>query len=118
MIAVVSPNFDCNHDIETYLNQFSENLPNDKYVKYLLTSETSICRKEYENTEFISIPFRADNGSGLSKLFWALKMRKILIQLYRQSKIEYVNLDDTGLMVNLLLPKCVPIISTASSSTL
>ncbi len=107
MIAIVLPNFDCNHDVEPYLNQFSENLPKNRYVKYLLTSEIRKNRKQYENVELISIPFSGNSGIGLNKFFWALRARKILMQLYRQNKIHHVNLDDTGLMVDLLIPKYV-----------
>jgi glycosyltransferase involved in cell wall biosynthesis len=113
MIAIVYPQFYGVGGIARYLDSFLANLPEDHPTIYLITGDEHRVDRHYSNVELIHLPF---SSSRFNLFFWSLKARKILIELYRQRKIQYVNLHIPPLIPGLFIPRKIPLILTAHTT--
>lgn len=113
MIAVVYPQFYGVGGIARYLDSFLANLPENHGIIYVITGDENRLEKLYKNVELIHLPF---TSSRFNLIFWTLKARKILNQLYAQNKIQFVNLHIPPLIPGLLMPKHIPLILTAHTT--
>jgi glycosyltransferase involved in cell wall biosynthesis len=113
MIAIVYPQFYGVGGIARYLDSFLSNLPPLHPTIYVITGDELRVEKHYKNVELIHLPF---NSNRFNLFFWTLKARKILNELYKQRKIQYVNLHIPPLIPGLLLNKKIPLILTAHTT--
>ncbi len=113
MIAIVYPQFYGVGGIARYIDSFLANLPVDHPTIYLITGDEHRIDRHYANVELIHLPF---SSSRFNLLFWSLKARKILNELYKQRKIQYVNLHIPPLIPGLFMPKHIPLILTAHTT--
>ncbi|HEY3301835.1 MAG TPA: glycosyltransferase family 4 protein [Methylophilaceae bacterium] len=116
MIAIVNPQYYGVHGIARYIDSFLANLPEMGSFVYLITGEPELGPvKDYPNVNFIHIPV-ASNRLGL--LIWSIKARQVILRLYAQNKIKYVNFHFPPLIPGLFLPNSVPMILTAHTTYL
>lgn len=115
MIAIVYPQFYGVGGIARYLDSFLANLPLDHPQIYLITGDENRQPIGYEGVEIIHIPFTSNR---FAMIIWMLKARRILLQLYKQRKISWVNLHIPPLIPGLLLPKKIPLLLTAHTTYL
>lgn len=115
MIAIVYPQFYGVGGIARYLDSFLSNLPSDHSKVYLITGDKNRRLARYKGVEIINVPFTSNR---LSLLLWSLRVRKILIQLHNQKKIQWVNLHIPPLIPGLLLPKKIPMVLTTHNTYL
>lgn len=115
MIAIVYPQFYGVGGIARYLDSFLSNLPPDHPPIYLLTGDEHRVERSYAGVEIIHIPF---TSSRFNLFTWGLKARKLLMQLYEEGKIRWVNLHFPPLIPGLLLPHHIPIVLTAHTTYL
>lgn len=115
MIAIVYPQFYGVGGIARYLDSFLANLPVDHPPIYLITGDEHRQPVTYEGVDIIHIPFTSNR---FAMIIWMLKARKILLQLYKQRKISWVNLHIPPLIPGLLLPKKIPLLLTAHTTYL
>ena len=113
MIAIVYPQFYGVGGIARYLDSFLLNLPENHPAIYLITGDELRTTRSYKGVEIIHIPF---TSSRFNLLFWTLAARKLLIQLYLEKKIQFVNLHIPPLIPGLFLPKHIPLILTAHTT--
>jgi len=113
MIAIVYSHFYGDGDIAHYLDSFLSNLSESNPKIYLITGEEHCVDLCYKNVELIHLPFHSGQ---FNLLFWSIKARKILNQLYAQKKIQYVNLHIPPLIPGLFIPAHIPLILTAHST--
>lgn len=116
MIAIVNPQYYGVHGIARYIDSFLANLPSVNSSVYLITGEPeSGLAKSYPNVHFIHIPVAANR---LGLLIWSIKARQVILRLYAEHKIRYVNFHFPPLIPGLFLPKSVPMILTAHTTYL
>ncbi|MBC7785915.1 MAG: glycosyltransferase family 4 protein [Methylophilaceae bacterium] len=115
MIAIVYPQFYGVGGIARYLDSFLANLPDGHPPIYLITGDEHRQPIAYEGVDIIHIPFTSNR---FVMIIWMLKARKILLQLYKQRKISWVNLHIPPLIPGLLLPKKIPLLLTAHTTYL
>ena len=115
MIAIINPQFYGVHGIARYLDSFLSNLPVDHPPIFLITSDKFQHDRKYPGVEIIHFPY---TNSRLSLFFWSLKVRKKLINLYEEDKIQWVNLHFPPLIPGLFLPRHIPIVQTVHSTYL
>ena len=115
MIAIVYPQFYGVGEIVRYLDSFLENLPDNHPKVYLITGDKNRRIARYKGVEIINVPFTSNR---FSLILWTLRVRKILLQLYKQKKIQWVNLHIPPLIPGLLLPKNIPMILTVHGTYL
>jgi len=113
MIAIVYPQFYGVGGIARYLDSFLANLPADHPTIYLITGDEHRVERHYDNVELIHLPF---SSSRFNLIFWSLKVRKLLNQLYKERKIQYVNLHIPPLIPGLFMPKHIPLLLTAHTT--
>ncbi|ADI29148.1 glycosyltransferase family 4 protein [Methylotenera versatilis] len=113
MIAIVYPQFYGVGGIARYLDSFLANLPVDHSTIYLITGDEHRVDRHYANVELIHLPF---SSSRFNLFFWSLKARKILNELYKQRKIQYINLHIPPLIPGLFMPRHIPLILTAHTT--
>lgn len=113
MIAIVYPQFYANGEIVRYLDSFLENLPDNHAKIYLITGDKNRRISRYKGVEIINLPYSSNR---LSLILWTLRVRKLLIQLHKQKKIQWMNLHIPPLISGLLLPKNIPILLTVHST--
>ena len=115
MIAIVYPQFYGVGGIARYLDSFLTNLPADHPPVYLITGDENRVERHYAGVEIIHIPY----SSNRFNLFtWSLQARKLLISLYAQGKISWVNLHFPPLIPGLFLPRHIPVVLTAHTTYL
>lgn len=102
MIAIVYPQFYGVGEIVRYLDSFLESLPDGHPKVYLITGDKNRRIARYKGVEIINVPFSSNR---FSLFLWALRVRKILLQLHKQKKIQWVNLHTPPLIPGLMLPK-------------
>jgi len=115
MIAIVYPQFYGVGGIARYLDSFLSNLPADHPSIYLLTGDEHRVERNYAGVEIIHIPF---TSSRFNLFIWGWKARKLLMELYAEGKIQWVNLHFPPLIPGLLLPRHIPIVLTAHTTYL
>ena len=115
MIAIVYPQFYGVGGIARYLDSFFKNLPEDAPDIYLITGDDQRKHLNYPGVEIIHVPLSSNR---LSLTLWTLKVRKILIQLHKQKKIQWVNLHIPPLIPGLFLPERIPMLLTAHTTYL
>jgi glycosyltransferase involved in cell wall biosynthesis len=115
MIAIINPQFYGVHGIARYLDSFLTNLPIDHSPIFLITGDEFQNERQYPGVEIIHFPYEK---SRLSLFFWSLKVRKKLINLYDEDKIQWVNLHFPPLIPGLFLPRHIPIVLTAHTTYL
>ncbi len=115
MIAIVYPQFYGVGGIARYLDSFLANLPETHPKIYLITGDEHQIEKNYPNVELILLPF---SSSRYNLIFWSLKARKLLNQLYAQRKIQMVNLHSPPLIPGLFMPRHIPVFLTIHSTYL
>lgn len=115
MIAIVYPQFYGVGGIARYLDSFLKSLPEQHPPIYLIIGDEFKDSQGYRGVEIIHIPFTSNR---ISLLIWTIKVRKILIQLHKQGKIEWVNLHIPPLISGLLLPKKIPLVLTTHTTYL
>lgn len=113
MIAIVYPQFYGVGGIARYLDSFLANLPADHPIIYLITGDEHRVERHYANVELIHLPF---SSSRFNLIFWSLKARKLLNQLYKERKIQYVNLHIPPLIPGLFMSNHIPLILTAHTT--
>lgn len=115
MIAIVYPQSYGVGGIARYLDSFLSNLPPDHPPVYLITGDEHREARSYPGVEIIHIPF----SSNRFNLFtWGLQVRKLLIRMYDQGKIQWVNLHFPPLIPGLFLPRHIPVVLTAHTTYL
>ena len=115
MIAIIYPQFYGVGGIARYLDSFLSNLPSNHLPVYMITGDEHRDMRSYPGVEIIHIPLSSNR---LSLFLWSLKARKLLIQLYDQGKIHWVNLHSPPLIPGLFLPKHIPTVLTAHTTYL
>ncbi|MFM9913837.1 MAG: glycosyltransferase family 4 protein [Methylophilaceae bacterium] len=115
MIAIVYPQFYGVGGIARYLDSFLSNLPVNHPPIYLLTGDEHRAARSYAGVEIIHIPF---TSSRFNLFIWGWKARKLLMCLYDEGKIKWVNLHFPPLIPGLLLPRHIPIVLTAHTTYL
>lgn len=115
MIAIVYPQFYGVGGIARYLDSFLSNLPSDYPPVYLITGDEHREFRSYSNVEIIHIPF---SSSRFNLFTWGLKVRKLLIKMHAEGKIEWVNLHFPPLIPGLFLPRHIPVVLTAHTTYL
>ncbi len=115
MIAIVSPQFYGVHGIARYLDSFLANLPADHPPIYMITGDEFHSPRAYPGVEIIDIPF---STTRYSLFTWGWAVRKLLLQLHRDNKIQWVNFHFPPLIPGLLLPKSIPMLLTAHTTYL
>ena len=115
MIAIVYPQFYGVGEIVRYLDSFLANLPDNHAKVYLITGDKNRRIARYKGVEIINVPFTSNR---FSLILWTLRVRKLLIQLHKQKKIQWVNLHVPPLIPGLLLPKNIPMLLTVHSTYL
>lgn len=115
MIAIVYPQFYGVGGIARYLDSFLSNLPPDHPPIYLITGDEHQVARNYPGVNIIHIPF---SSSRLNLFVWGLQVRKRLIQLYDERKIQWVNFHFPPLIPGLFLPKHIPVVLTAHTTYL
>lgn len=115
MIAIVYPQFYGVGGIARYLDSFLSNLPENHPQIYLITGDEHRQRVSYAGVEIIHVPFTSNR---FNLILWTLKVRKLLVQLYKQKKIQWVNLHIPPLIPGLLLPRHIPMLLTAHTTYL
>ncbi len=113
MIAIVYPQFYGVGGIARYLDSFLANLPPLHPTIYVITGDELRVERHYKNVELIHLPFTSNR---FNLYFWTLKAKKIVHELHKQRKIQFVNLHIPPLIPGLLLGKKVPIILTAHTT--
>ena len=113
MIAIVYLQLYGVGGIARYLDSFIANLPEGHPKIYLITGDEHQIERIYPNVELILLPF---SSSRFNLLFWSLKTRKLLNQLFLQRKIQQVNLHIPPLIPGLFIPKHIPLILTAHTT--
>lgn len=115
MIAIVYPQFYGVGGIARYLDSFLSNLPPDHPPIYLLTGDEHKVTRNYPGVEIIHIPFTSNR---FNLFVWGWKARRLLLQLYAEGKIEWVNLHFPPLIPGLFMPKHIPVVLTAHTTYL
>lgn len=115
MIAIVYPQLYGIGGIARYLDSFLTNLPSDHPPIFLITSDANREARNYPGVEIIHIP---SNASRLNLLIWSLRTRKLLIQMYAENKIQWINLHFPPLIPGLFLPRNIPVVLTAHTTYL
>ncbi|MCB9495457.1 MAG: glycosyltransferase family 4 protein [Fibrobacteria bacterium] len=115
MIAIVYPQFYGVQGIARYLDSFLENLPDGHPPIYLITGNEEKLARHYPGVEILEIPLPSGRGGLLS---WALKARKLLLELYSEGKIKYQNFHWPPLVSGLMLPKSIPLVLTCHTTYL
>lgn len=115
MIAIVYPQFYGVGEIVRYLDSFLESLPDGHPKVYLITGDKNRRIARYKGVEIINVPFLSNR---FSLFLWALRVRKILLQLHKQKKIQWVNLHTPPLIPGLMLPKKIPLLLTVHGTYL
>jgi glycosyltransferase involved in cell wall biosynthesis len=115
MIAIVYPQFYGVGGIARYLDSFLSNLPPNHPQIYLITGDENQVARNYAGVEIIHIP---SNSSRFNLFIWGLKARKLLIQLHREGKVQWVNLHFPPLIPGLFLPHHIPVVLTAHTTYL
>ena len=113
MIAIVYPQFYGVGGIARYLDSFLANLPDNHPTIHVITGDENRLDKHFKNVQFIHLPFSANR---FNLIFWSLKARKILNQLYAQQKIQCINLHIPPLISGLFMPNRIPLILTAHTT--
>lgn len=117
MIAIVFPQFYGVHGIARYIDSFLANLPAENHPPiYLITGDEYRSERHYPGVEIIHIPYSSTNRGHLFS--WSLKARKLLIEMYKEGKIKWVNFHFPPLIPGLFLPKYIPIVLTAHTTYL
>lgn len=115
MIAIAFPQFYGVHGIARYVDSFLANLPAGHPPVYLVTGDDYQTPRSYPGVEIIHLPLR----SGRFSLFtWAWQARKVLTQLHREGKIQWVNFHFPPLIPGLFLPPHIPMVLTAHTTYL
>jgi glycosyltransferase involved in cell wall biosynthesis len=115
MIAIVYPQIYGVGGIARYLDSFLSNLPSDHPPIYLITGDEHREPRSYEGVEIIHIP----SGSSRFNLFiWSIKARRLLIRLYKEGRIQWVNFHFPPLIPGLFLPRHIPVVLTAHTTYL
>ncbi len=115
MIAIIYPQFYGVGGIARYLDSFLSNLPLDHPLIYLITGDEHRVERNYLGVKIIHIPF---TSSRFNLFIWSWKARKLLIQLYKQERIQWINLHFPPLIPGLLLPRKIPMMLTIHSTYL
>lgn len=115
MIAIVYPQFYGVGGIARYLDCFLANLPDEHPKIYLLTSDKNRRLSRYRGVEIVNIPATSDR---LKLLVWTFKVRKVLKQLYKQKKIQCINLHTPPLIHGMFLPRNIPMCLTLHTTYL
>ena len=115
MIAIVSPQFYGVHGIARYLDSFLANLPADHPPIYMISGDEFHSPRSYPGVEIIDIPF---STTRYSLFTWGWAVRKLLLQLHAENKIQWVNFHFPPLIPGLLLPKSIPMVLTAHTTYL
>jgi len=115
MIAIVYPEFYSVSGIPRYLDSFLSNLPVGHPLIYLICSDEHQVERSYTGVKIIHI---SSGPSRINLFLWSLKARKLLIQLYGEGKIQWVNLHFPPLIPGLFLPRHIPIVLTAHTTYL
>lgn len=115
MIAIVYPQFYGVGEIVRYLDSFLANLPDNHVKVYLITGDKNRRIARYKGVEIINVPFTSNR---FSLILWTLRVRKLLIQLHKQKKVQWLNLHVPPLIPGLLLPKNIPMLLTVHSTYL
>ncbi|SFN95339.1 Glycosyltransferase involved in cell wall bisynthesis [Nitrosospira briensis] len=115
MIAIVNPQFYGVHGIARYIDSFLNNLPEGYPTVYLITGDENREERSYPGVEIIHLSY----SSGRLSLFtWGWQARKLIIRMYAEGKIRWVNLHFPPLIPGLLLPRHVPVVLTAHTTYL
>lgn len=109
MIAIIYPQFYGVGEIVRYLDSFLANLPDNHAKIYLITGDKNRRIARYKNVEIINVPYTSNR---FSLILWTLRVRKLLIQLHKQKKIQWMILHVLPLIPGLLLPKKIPMLLT------
>jgi glycosyltransferase involved in cell wall biosynthesis len=115
MIAIVYPQFYGVGGIARYLESFLANLPDGQPRVILITGEQHGPLRSYPNAQIIHVPMAA-NRAGL--FTWGLAVKRLLRQLYREGRIQCMNLHAPPLIPGLLLPPEIPLVLTAHTTYL
>jgi glycosyltransferase involved in cell wall biosynthesis len=115
MIAIVYPQFYGVGGIARYLDSFLSNLPKGHPPVYLITGDEHRVERGYPGVEIIHIPF---TSSRFNLFTWGLEARKLLIRLYDEGEIQWVNLHFPPLIPGLFLPRHIPVVLTAHTTYL
>jgi len=115
MIAIVYPQFYGVGGIARYLDSFLSNLPADHPPIYLVTGDEHRESRNYKGVEITHIPF---SSSRLNLFIWGLQVRKLLIRMHAEGKIQSVNFHFPPLIPGLFLPRCIPVVLTAHTTYL
>jgi glycosyltransferase involved in cell wall biosynthesis len=115
MIAIVYPTFYGVGGIARYLDSFLSNLPINHPFVYLITGDENRVERNYAGVKIIHIPF---SSSRLGLFIWSFCVRKLLVQLHNEGKIQYINFHFPPLIPGLFLPRYIPIIQTVHSTYL
>ena len=115
MIAIVYPQFYGVGGIARYLDSFLSNLPQDHPNIYLITGDEHQVARSYPGVEIIHIGF---SSSRINLFTWGLQARKLLIELYKEGKIQWINLHFPPLIPALFLPRSIPVVLTVHSTYL
>jgi len=115
MIAIVYPQFYGVGGIARYLDSFLFNLPQDHPPIYLITGDEHKTGRSYPGVEIIHIPF---SSSRFNLFVWGVQVRKLLIRLHGEGKIQWVNLHFPPLIPGLFLPRHIPVLLTAHTTYL
>ena len=115
MIAIVYPQFYGVGGIARYLDSFLSNLPADHPPVYLVTGDEHQVTRSYPGVEIIHIPF---SSSRFNLFIWGFRLRKQLIRLHDEGKIQGVNLHFPPLIPGLLIPRQIPVVLTVHSTYL
>ncbi|MDF1690468.1 MAG: glycosyltransferase family 4 protein [Cycloclasticus sp.] len=115
MIAIVYPQVYGVGGIARYLDSFLSNLPDKHPPVYLITGDEHYEFRSYKGVEIIHIPF---SSSRFNLLLWGVKARYVIIKLYKQEKIQWVNFHFPPLIPGLFLPRKIPVVLTAHTTYL
>ncbi len=115
MIAIVYPQFYGVGGIARYLDSFLSNLPPDHPPIYLITGDDDREGRSYPGVEIMHV----SSGRGRFNLFvWGMRVRELVDKLFREGKIQWVNLHFPPLIPGLFLPRHVPVVLTAHTTYL